>query len=291
MGHRDGVRDDSPVTNFTLWWEGVRCGLINLPYIRSRYAWRQSLRLLLCPVDLWRYHEFRAVASAYRDDANILDVGSPKLLALYLARRYGVPIVSSDLVGSVHEECELYERAAWRGAIEARQCDARALPFADASFPFVYSVSVLEHIGDDGDTRAIREIARVLKPGGQAVITLPLVPEYYERWMDGDPYGQQQRNAEGKVFFSRYYDWPALEERIVEPSGLTVQRAAAWQECAPGWYERYCARTARAASPISIAMKLLDPYWASRRLKRIEREPPHVTAHGLVALTLGRPSR
>jgi SAM-dependent methyltransferase len=247
--------------------------------------------LLLCPVDLWRYHEFRAVQTAYRDEPEILDIGSPKLLALYLARRYGVPIVSTDIVAGVGEECALYERTAWQHAITARQCDARDLPFSASSYAFLYSVSVLEHIAEDGDSRAIREIARVLTPGGRAVVTLPLVPEYHERWVDADPYGQQDRNADGRVFFSRYYDWPSLEERIIRPSELTLIHVSAWQERRPGWYDRYCQRTAKSASPISILTKLLDPFWSSRRLVAVDETPPQVTGHGLLALTFEKPGK
>jgi SAM-dependent methyltransferase len=241
-------------------------------------------------VDLWRYHEFRAVLTAYRGEPEVLDIGSPKLLALYLARRHAVPVVSTDIVAEVGEECAWYQRAARQCAIDPRQCDARALSFDASSFRFVYAVSVLEHIAGDGDTRAIREIARVLKPGGRAVVTMPFVPtKYYELWVGADPYGKQDRNADGKVFFSHYYDWQSLEERIIRPSGLTLIHVCAWQERYPGWYERYCARTVNPASPISILTKLLDPFWSSRRLEAVEETSPQVTGHGLVALTFAKP--
>jgi SAM-dependent methyltransferase len=44
--------------------------------------------------------------------------------------------------------------------------DAHALPFADASFDFVFSLAVFEHL--HSPWIAAREIARVLKPGGAA---------------------------------------------------------------------------------------------------------------------------
>ncbi|GAA5041309.1 SAM-dependent methyltransferase [Thermocatellispora tengchongensis] len=54
--------------------------------------------------------------------------------------------------------------------------DALAMPFDDESFDRVIAAEVLEHIPDD--MAAMREIVRVLKPGGRAAITVPsFLPE------------------------------------------------------------------------------------------------------------------
>ncbi|MFG1877556.1 class I SAM-dependent methyltransferase [Sphaerisporangium sp. NPDC049003] len=54
--------------------------------------------------------------------------------------------------------------------------DALAMPFPDASFDRVIAAEVLEHIPDD--MAAMRELHRVLKPGGRAAITVPsFLPE------------------------------------------------------------------------------------------------------------------
>ncbi|GLV52350.1 methyltransferase [Thermobispora bispora] len=54
--------------------------------------------------------------------------------------------------------------------------DALAMPFPDASFDRVIAAEVLEHIPDD--VTAMREIVRVLKPGGLVAVTVPsFLPE------------------------------------------------------------------------------------------------------------------
>jgi hypothetical protein len=55
------------------------------------------------------------------------------------------------------------------------QADLTALPFADASFDRVIANHVLEHI--PGDSGAIAELARVLRPGGRAIIMVPFDPK------------------------------------------------------------------------------------------------------------------
>lgn len=51
------------------------------------------------------------------------------------------------------------------------QGDVRDLPFAPASFDFVYTMGTIEHI--DEYEQAVREIRRVLRPGGRAIIGVP----------------------------------------------------------------------------------------------------------------------
>jgi SAM-dependent methyltransferase len=54
--------------------------------------------------------------------------------------------------------------------------DATRMPFGDDAFDRVIAAEVLEHVPDD--QRAMRELARVLRPGGLAAITVPaFLPE------------------------------------------------------------------------------------------------------------------
>jgi ubiquinone/menaquinone biosynthesis C-methylase UbiE len=59
---------------------------------------------------------------------------------------------------------------------ETVEGDALDMPFPDASFDRVIAAEVLEHIPDD--MAAMREIVRVLKPGGLVAVTVPsFLPE------------------------------------------------------------------------------------------------------------------
>ena len=54
----------------------------------------------------------------------------------------------------------------------AVRADITALPFPDARFDALLCSHVLEHVPDD--RRAMRELARVLAPGGWAIVLVPL---------------------------------------------------------------------------------------------------------------------
>jgi ubiquinone/menaquinone biosynthesis C-methylase UbiE len=74
-----------------------------------------------------------------------------------------------------------------RLALEGREAellvgDAEHLPFPDASFDIVYSYGVLHHTPDT--PKALREVHRVLRPGGTALIMVYRVPSWsgYTLW-------------------------------------------------------------------------------------------------------------
>jgi SAM-dependent methyltransferase len=126
---------------------------------------------------------------AWRGDERVLDVGCGRgLLLLGAAQRLttgkaiGVDIWSRiDLSGNRPEATlENARRAGVAERVEVRDADAQQLPFADASFDAIVSSLVLHNIPSDaGRRQAVREIARVLKPGGRvAVLDLRHTADY-----------------------------------------------------------------------------------------------------------------
>lgn len=74
--------------------------------------------------------------------------------------------ISTGMVGVVGEVAKKYGVS-----VEAKRMTAEKIDFPDASFDVVYGNGVLHHV----DFRqAVREAARVLKPGGKAVFIEPL---------------------------------------------------------------------------------------------------------------------
>src|SRR5437016_1107653 len=155
------------------YWYGLRLGLQALT--RGKFS-----PLLVTPVNYWRMLEFRLVFDELeaRPSDTILDIGSPKLLSLFLADRIGCEVFSTDIDDYFVEEYRLFQEI--KRVSEFRfhpiVADGRKLQFNSAQFSKVFSISVIEHIPGEGDSECMREIARVLAPGGKCVITVPFAP-------------------------------------------------------------------------------------------------------------------
>ncbi|MGE5132090.1 MAG: class I SAM-dependent methyltransferase [Gemmatimonadota bacterium] len=108
----------------------------------------------------------------------LLDLGCGGGRHAFEAYRRGAEVVAFDAAhGELTQVASLTAAMAEAGEVPpaARAAvtrgDATAMPFGDASFDRVIAAEVLEHI--PADQRAMDEIARVLRPGGLAAITVP----------------------------------------------------------------------------------------------------------------------
>ncbi|MEP6917900.1 MAG: class I SAM-dependent methyltransferase [Acidobacteriota bacterium] len=81
------------------------------------------------------------------------------------ARAYGVDISAP----TVMQARTAFTEGA--GSLRSAVGDVRDLPFADNTFDAIYSMGTIEHF--DETERAVAEMARVLKPGGRAIIGVP----------------------------------------------------------------------------------------------------------------------
>ncbi|HXK37074.1 MAG TPA: class I SAM-dependent methyltransferase [Candidatus Paceibacterota bacterium] len=85
--------------------------------------------------------------------------------------------------------------AAGRGFTELRVADVEHIPYPDAMFDIVTAIDIVEHVEDD--LGALREIRRVLKPGG---ILFFSVPAYQFLWGDNDDlFGHKRRYTRSEI--------------------------------------------------------------------------------------------
>ncbi len=103
------------------------------------------------------------------------------------------------------------------GPVCLAQADIRYLPFASDSFDFLYTMGTIEHIDEYPD--AVAEIARVLRPGGKAIIGVPhrwniflrpLLVKVLDRF-DKYPYSPEKSFSAGEL------------RRVLEAGGLRVR--------------------------------------------------------------------
>ena len=169
----------------------------------------------------------------------ILDVGSPKMLGLYLAQKKQIEIMLTDISETNVDEYEVMWKALAgkaRGNTSFSLQDARSLQYPDSEFDIVYSMSVIEHIeGADGDVRAIREMLRVLKPGGLLALSVPYGARYIEQQRIGLSGAARKTGDQVSYFFQRIYDPAAIQQRILQPTAgfrdmalTTVSRSNQW---------------------------------------------------------------
>ena len=118
-------------------------------------------------------------AVSWRGDEQVLDVGCGNgfLLTAVAKRLTSGKATGIDLwmTGAGEQTAE----AAWRNArlegvaerVDIRNVDARATPFGDQTFDVIVSSLMLHHAGGGADReRVLREMTRVLKPGGTLLL-------------------------------------------------------------------------------------------------------------------------
>jgi SAM-dependent methyltransferase len=100
--------------------------------------------------------------------------------------------------------------------------DARALPFPDATFDALASIQVLEHV-DDVAT-AIDEMARVLRPGGRAVV---MATDWDSLVMESGDRARLERVVRRWERRSEHAHLPSRLGPLLGEAGLAVEQIAA----------------------------------------------------------------
>ena len=156
-----------------------------------------------------------------RDRQMLLDLGCGGGRHAFEAMRRGAVVVALDA-----DAAELKDASAVAGGmVDAGELphgpaggmvngDALTLPFPDESFDRVIAAEVLEHIPDD--ERAMRELVRVLRPGGRMAVTVPT------RWPERICWALDHRYHDTPGGHVRIYRQPELEAKL-RRAGLVLR--------------------------------------------------------------------
>lgn len=205
--------------------------------------------------------------------AQVLDLGTSTGTNLRMLRDLGYHrVVGLDISLEAIHYCES------KGLGPVSQGDVCAIPFADSSFDLVFATDIVEHV--DNDELAVAEIARVLRPGGYVLLT---VPAFNALW------GLQDEVAFHK---RRYRLGPLL--RKVRGAGLEPERAFYFNYllCPPIWLVRRLLRVTRVrlASENQLNTRLLNRLLTSIFAYDVSTAPRLRPPFGVSALVLARKS-
>jgi SAM-dependent methyltransferase len=183
------------------------------------------------------------------------------------ARTYGVDISEPTVIQA-------------RSAFDRGHClkgtvgDVRELPFRNASFDAIYSMGTIEHF--DETERAVHEMARVLKPGGRAIVGVPnrhdpfLRPLFVTVLQAAGLYGYG---------YEKSYSRRALKQ-LLEDAGLEVVNETAILFI-PGWLRMLDLACHSWCRPLAVVTGALV-----RPFAFLDRHVPAVRRHGYLLATV-----
>ena len=192
-------------------------------------TWMGASCLVSAGVMLWgskvgklRLRDKTLNSFSWRGDERVLDVGCGHgLMLLGAAKRLtsgkatGIDIWSQEDQKSNSADATM-ENARREGVVdrvELLNADAREIPFPSDSFDVVLSSFAIHNIYDCAQReKAVREIARVLKPGGRLAITDIRHVTEYEQILRGLGWSDIQRHGPYFLFVI-----PSLALRAVKP--------------------------------------------------------------------------
>jgi len=98
-----------------------------------------------------------------------------------------------------YTKCDLFPQT-----VDVMRVDLLETPFEDCKFDLVIANHVMEHVADD--LVALREVYRVLKPGGYAILQTPFSSKLHRTWSDpGIDTDEARLHAHGQEDHVRLY--------------------------------------------------------------------------------------
>lgn len=216
---------------------------------------RIGLDYLLTPVNCVRYFEFDfALASLLNPLGCCLDVGSPRLFSLYVARYH--PSASILMINPDSADLQETSVIAFQLGLQnvhVQQTDVASLVDRPTRYQCIWSISVIEHIcGEYDDGLAMRTMYDSLAPGGRLILTFPVDRRFSNEYRDHSYYGLSTPQHHGKFFFQRFYDGRTIQERLLSPIGRQPTKLRWYGEKEPGRFAEYERRWTKLGSECTV---------------------------------------
>ncbi len=138
-----------------------------------------------CPVCSKRFRKFLPYGRNSRENAlcpNCLALERHRLMWLFLKKKTEYFSADLEVLHVAPELCFIdrfeslpnirYTSADFESPLAKVKMDIHEMPFAEQTFDVVFCNHVMEHVIDD--RKAMKEIFRVLKPGGWSIIQIPV---------------------------------------------------------------------------------------------------------------------
>jgi len=94
-----------------------------------------------------------------------------------------------------------------------------AIGAPDQRYDSIWSISVIEHIPEDGDTEAMQLMYAALAPAGALIVTVPVDRQAWDEYRPDDVYDLGVARGPNGTFFQRWYDESAIASRLLDPLG------------------------------------------------------------------------
>ncbi len=120
---------------------------------------------------------FAVVSSLVRPKAVVVDVGTGTGEMLLPLARTAAQVIGIDRSEKMLDVCRQRLARAGLTNVELRLGEAEALPLADGQCDTAFSSMLLHHLGDPA--QGVREMARIVRPGGRIVIS-DLTKHHYD---------------------------------------------------------------------------------------------------------------
>jgi SAM-dependent methyltransferase len=173
---------------------------------------------------LWLLNHF-----ALPSQGRLLDVSCGAGELVRLAQQRGLAATGIDI-------SEVVARSAHRAVSGPQRIvvgAGEALPFPEASFDFVTNIGSLEHFIDPA--QGVREMARVLRPGGRAFVLVPNTFSLLTNVWHAFRTGETSVDAQPIQRYGSRSDWTAVLERNGLWARTVVKYERIWPRLVTDW--------------------------------------------------------